>query len=235
MSGPAGDGASRSSLVTAAAWLTAAALIVGRTLQPTNAALAAHAPVVVVGTPPLAVSVARHAPDTTRLASVARAEAPAAGAVAAAPAPRRTLPRPFAAKPARGAADSAARTTRYLATRLLSPRIIVPRLPAIKGLMTRARPGEPVQVTLTAYCLKGTTRRGLPVREGIVAADPRVFPLARHVEIYSDGRFLGRFLVDDTGGVIKGPTIDIWTPSCEDARRFGRRQGTASLVVIDAD
>ncbi len=95
----------------------------------------------------------------------------------------------------------------------------------------RAPVGEVVPVSLTYYCLRGTTRRDNYVREGIVAADPRVFPLARYVEIFHGKKYLGRFLVDDTGGAVKGRTLDIWTPSCADARRFGRRKGTAILVA----
>jgi 3D (Asp-Asp-Asp) domain-containing protein len=238
----------RSPLITAAAWLTAAAVIVVRAGDPADGALADAAlplPPVIVLAPSSADSLDLTAPVTTTVSTgtvavVTDPTRPAPPKPAAtrkpAPRPRTAGVRPFARKPlATSPADSATRSRRFLATRLLSPRILAPRLPALKGLLGRATPGQPVQVTLTAYCLKGTTRRGLPVREGIVAADPRVFPLARHVEIHSDGRFLGRFLVDDTGGVVKGPIIDIWTPSCDDARKFGRRVGTASLVAVGTD
>jgi 3D (Asp-Asp-Asp) domain-containing protein len=97
----------------------------------------------------------------------------------------------------------------------------------------RKRPlhvGEPVPVQLTAYCLQGTTRRDQLVREGIVAADPRLFPLGRYVEVYVGRKYHGRFLVDDTGSRIKNGILDIWTPSCREARRFGRQRGTAVLV-----
>jgi 3D (Asp-Asp-Asp) domain-containing protein len=90
--------------------------------------------------------------------------------------------------------------------------------------------GEPVPVQLTAYCLQGTTRRDQEVREGIVAADPKLFPLGRYVEVYVGRRYHGRFLVDDTGSRIKDGILDIWTPSCREARRFGRQRGTAVLV-----
>lgn len=99
----------------------------------------------------------------------------------------------------------------------------------------RARPGEAIEVSLTAYCLKGTTRRGRYVRQGIVAADPRVFPLARYVEVYIGDNYLGRFLVDDTGGAIKGTILDVWTPTCREAVLFGRRKGTAILVPRNAE
>jgi 3D (Asp-Asp-Asp) domain-containing protein len=90
--------------------------------------------------------------------------------------------------------------------------------------------GEPVPVQLTSYCLQGTTRRDRWVRQGIVAADPRLFPLGRYVELYVGRKYFGRFLVDDTGGKIKDAILDIWTPECRDARRFGRVRGTAVLV-----
>lgn len=97
----------------------------------------------------------------------------------------------------------------------------------------RSRPlriGETVPVQLTAYCLQGTTRRDRLVREGIVAADPKLFPLGRYVELYVGRKYYGRFLVDDTGSRIHDGILDIWTPNCREARRFGRRRGTAVLV-----
>jgi 3D (Asp-Asp-Asp) domain-containing protein len=92
------------------------------------------------------------------------------------------------------------------------------------------RYGEPLPVGITMYCLQGTTRRGRYVRNGIVAADPRFFPLAQYIELYAGRTYLGRFLVDDTGKAIKGARIDVWTSSCRDARRFGIQRGTAVLV-----
>jgi 3D (Asp-Asp-Asp) domain-containing protein len=90
--------------------------------------------------------------------------------------------------------------------------------------------GDPVPVLLTSYCLRGTTRRGRYVRDGIVAADPRLFPLSRYIELYVGKKYYGRFLVDDTGRKIKGPHLDVWIPSCRDAKIFGVQRGTAVLV-----
>ena len=95
-----------------------------------------------------------------------------------------------------------------------------------KPLLLRRR--LPVQVTM--YCLKGITRSGRPTRPGIVAADPRVLPLGTTIDLYVGLRYYGRYQVDDTGGVIKGAIIDVWTPECKDARRFGRRRGAVVLV-----
>jgi 3D (Asp-Asp-Asp) domain-containing protein len=90
--------------------------------------------------------------------------------------------------------------------------------------------GEPVPVLLTSYCLRGTTRRGRYVRPGIIAADPRFFPMARYVELYVGKEYYGRFLVDDTGRKIKGNHIDVWLASCSDALKFGVKRGTAVLM-----
>ena len=112
------------------------------------------------------------------------------------------------------------------------PGVIVskPVTPVRRTPFARAHDGEAIPVEITAYCLSGTTRRGRWVRPGIIAADPRVFPLSRYVELFEGDTYLGRFLVDDTGLLIKGQHIDMWVPTCGEARLFGRVQGTAVLV-----
>lgn len=92
------------------------------------------------------------------------------------------------------------------------------------------RYGDPLPVAITMYCLQGTTRRGRAVRPGIVAADPRLFPLAQSIELYEGRKYLGRFLIDDTGDRIRGARIDVWTENCREARRFGIQRGTAVRV-----
>jgi 3D (Asp-Asp-Asp) domain-containing protein len=92
------------------------------------------------------------------------------------------------------------------------------------------RYGDPVPVILTSYCLSGTTRRGRYVRAGIIAADPKYFPLSRYVELYVGKKYYGRFLVDDTGRKIRGAHVDVWLPTCREAKRFGLKRGTAMLV-----
>ena len=76
--------------------------------------------------------------------------------------------------------------------------------------------------TATAYCLKGRTAMGHGVRRGIIAADPRVLRLGSRINLGA-GSYSGEYLVSDTGGAVKGRKIDIWMPSCAEARRFGRR------------
>ena len=83
--------------------------------------------------------------------------------------------------------------------------------------------------TATAYCLKGRTAMGHGVRRGVIAADPRLLRLGSSV-LLNAGDYSGQYLVSDTGGAIRGRHIDIWVPSCAEARRFGRRTINVSLV-----
>jgi len=104
-------------------------------------------------------------------------------------------------------------------------------LPLIHSKFARAQDGVMIPVSLTQYCVQGETRRGRQTRHGIIAADPRIFPLARYVEVFLGNEYLGRYLVDDTGGNVLGATLDIWNPDCREAARFGRHWGNASLVA----
>jgi 3D (Asp-Asp-Asp) domain-containing protein len=108
-------------------------------------------------------------------------------------------------------------------------------IPLMPGKFARAKEGVTIPVSLTQYCVKGETRRGRQTRHGIVAADPRIFPLARYVEVFLGDQYLGRYLVDDTGGNVLGATLDIWNPDCKEAARFGRHWGSASLVAREVE
>ena len=99
-----------------------------------------------------------------------------------------------------------------------------------RSIEVRARAGERVAVSITAYCLLGRTRRGNQVRAGIIAVDPALFPLGRDVELFFGRSRYGRFLADDTGGAIRGARIDVWLTDCAAARRFGRKRGYAQLM-----
>ena len=75
----------------------------------------------------------------------------------------------------------------------------------------------------TAYCLKGRTASGVNTRPGVVAADPRVLPLGTVVQIKA-GPYTGIYTVLDTGGRIKGRTIDVYLPNYREAIKFGRQR-----------
>jgi 3D (Asp-Asp-Asp) domain-containing protein len=108
-------------------------------------------------------------------------------------------------------------------------------IPLIPSKFARAEDGVIIPVSLTQYCVQGETRRGRQTRHGIVAADPRIFPLARYVEVFLGDEYLGRYLVDDTGGNVLGATLDIWNPNCKEAARFGRHWGAAVLVAREVE
>jgi len=108
-------------------------------------------------------------------------------------------------------------------------------IPLIPSKFARAQDGVTIPVSLTQYCVQGETRRGRVTRHGIVAADPRIFPLARYVEVFLGEEYLGRYLVDDTGGNVLGATLDIWNPDCKEAARFGRHWGSAVLVAREVE
>ncbi len=81
----------------------------------------------------------------------------------------------------------------------------------------------------TAYCLRGKTASGRSVRRGVVAADTRVLPLGTRIKITA-GKYSGNYVVADTGGRIKGRVLDIWVPSCSEARRWGRRSVQVTVL-----
>lgn len=89
---------------------------------------------------------------------------------------------------------------------------------------------EAVTYSATAYALRGRTATGSNVRRGIIAADPRHLPLGTRVQL-SAGNWSGTYLVADTGGVIKGRKIDVWVPSNSEARQFGRRKVTLTVLT----
>ena len=108
-------------------------------------------------------------------------------------------------------------------------------LPLVPSKFARAEDGVSIPVSLTQYCVQGETRRGRQTRHGIVAADPRIFPLARYVDVFLGTQYLGRYLVDDTGGNVLGATLDIWNPDCREAARFGRHWGSATLIARNVE
>lgn len=70
----------------------------------------------------------------------------------------------------------------------------------------------------------GVTARGTTARHGTVAADTKVFPFGTRLLIPG----YGTGVVEDVGGAISGRHIDVWFPSHEAARLWGRR----SLNVV---
>jgi 3D (Asp-Asp-Asp) domain-containing protein len=96
--------------------------------------------------------------------------------------------------------------------------------PATPTLVT-AEPGTTMTVVSTGYALKGTTATGVPVGWGIVAVDPAVIPLGTRMTIPG----YGAGVAADTGGAVKGHTIDLWFPTVAQALAWGRRTVTITL------
>ncbi|HEY2961642.1 MAG TPA: 3D domain-containing protein [Pyrinomonadaceae bacterium] len=80
----------------------------------------------------------------------------------------------------------------------------------------------PTSYVATAYSLRGRTASGQMVSKGIIAADPRYLPLGSRVRLEA-GAYSGQYLVADTGSMVRGRRIDIWTPTSREAMRFGKR------------
>ncbi len=68
------------------------------------------------------------------------------------------------------------------------------------------------------------------VRRGTIAADPRILPFGTRVYLTGGGSYDGEYLVTDSGTAIKGNKIDVWVPTIQEARRFGRKN--VKLTVL---
>ena len=83
---------------------------------------------------------------------------------------------------------------------------------------------------ITAYCIRGTTKSGARVREGMAAADPRVLPLGSTIQIEGSGDWDGIYTVMDTGAAVRGRVVDVYLRDCDEALELGRR--TARVTII---
>jgi 3D (Asp-Asp-Asp) domain-containing protein len=73
---------------------------------------------------------------------------------------------------------------------------------------------------VTCHTGKGVTASGRPSSRETVSVDPRVVPLGTRLVIEG----VGPLVAADTGRSIRGRRLDIWEPSLDACRRFGRRQ-----------
>jgi 3D (Asp-Asp-Asp) domain-containing protein len=85
--------------------------------------------------------------------------------------------------------------------------------------------GRTITVSSTGYSLPGRTATGMPVGWGVVAVDPSLIPLGTRLTIpgYGEG------VAADTGGAVRGASIDLWFPSHAQALGWGRRTVTITL------
>ena len=105
---------------------------------------------------------------------------------------------------------------------------------AVKGIAeSSSSVSLAVSYSATAYSLRGKTASGKYVSKGLIAADPRFLPLGSRIRLEA-GAYSGDYLVADTGGLIRGRKIDIWTPSSREAMRFGRRKVKLTVLSYGA-
>lgn len=84
-----------------------------------------------------------------------------------------------------------------------------------------------MRMQASAYTYTGRrTATGTQTRVGVVAVDPSIIPLGSR--LYIDG--YGFCRAEDTGGAIKGNKVDLFLPTREDCRQFGRRWVTVYLL-----
>lgn len=89
----------------------------------------------------------------------------------------------------------------------------------------------PTDYVATAYSLRGRTASGRMVAKGLIAADPRHLPLGSRVRLEA-GAYSGEYLVADTGALVRGKRIDIWTPTSREAMRFGKRKVKLTVLSL---
>ena len=85
-------------------------------------------------------------------------------------------------------------------------------------------PGTRLRFEASAYCSGDLTASGVAPQTGIAAADPDVLPTGSVIQISKVGtQYDGIYTIMDTGPVVRGRVLDLYTRNCDEATRFGRR------------
>ncbi len=108
-----------------------------------------------------------------------------------------------------------------------TPATVTTTTPVRTPVPSSPRTGRQLTVKSYAYALRGTTATGIRVAPGVIAVDPRVIPLG--TRLYVPG--YGEGIAADTGGDIKGNTIDVWMSSAQAASDWGIK--TITITVYD--
>lgn len=95
-----------------------------------------------------------------------------------------------------------------------------------RGMIAGAEYTKKFTVKAYSYCVKGTTASGTTAREGVIAVDPSVIPLGTRV--YVEG--YGFATAEDTGGNIKGNTIDVYKNTQSQCLNWGVRYVTIYIL-----
>jgi hypothetical protein len=71
------------------------------------------------------------------------------------------------------------------------------------------------------------------VRSGIAAADPALLPVGSVIRLQTpDPRYDGIWTIMDTGPAVQGRALDLYTWSCNDALKFGRRSVRVDVLRL---
>jgi 3D (Asp-Asp-Asp) domain-containing protein len=98
-----------------------------------------------------------------------------------------------------------------------------------------ASDSAPIEAIVVGYATGGDggtvgaiTASGVHTHWGTVAADWRLYPLGTrlHIEGFPDDVFV----VEDTGGGLKGHIFDIWFPDLATAEAFGTRHVSVTVL-----
>jgi 3D (Asp-Asp-Asp) domain-containing protein len=93
--------------------------------------------------------------------------------------------------------------------------------------------GMSLNFTATAYCKGETTTSGVVVRSGVAAADPALLPVGSVVRVDApDARYDGIYTIMDTGPAVQGRALDLYTWSCNEALKFGRRPVRVNVLRL---
>ncbi len=96
--------------------------------------------------------------------------------------------------------------------------------------------GSRLDFVATAYCKGETTAAGVPVKRGMMAADPHLLPLGSVVRLdHGPDGYNGIYTVLDTGPKIQGRRVDLYMWSCYEALAFGRRAVTLTVLRLGWD
>src|SRR5687768_3382843 len=77
--------------------------------------------------------------------------------------------------------------------------------------------------TATAYYIEETTATDAKTAHGIVAADPDVLPFGTIIRIHKLKSHNSIYTMKDSGRKIKNREIDLFIPSCNATKEFGRQ------------
>jgi 3D (Asp-Asp-Asp) domain-containing protein len=112
----------------------------------------------------------------------------------------------------------------------------IPETPVVDpALDSAAVPIKVIQATVTGYAngadggaVSSMTASGVRTHWGTVAADWRVYPLGTRLQIEGFPNVI--FVVEDTGGGVRGNIFDIWFPDLSTAVAFGTK--TLKVTVL---